>query len=128
MKICFPVERPDGLGSTVYGHFGSAPAFVVVDTDTAEVSAVVNRDLQHEHGRCSPLKALDGHAVDAVVVGGIGKGALAGLSRAGIRVFAAFPGTVAENLEHWKAGRLPEWDPARTCGGHGHGGGCGHHG
>ncbi len=31
MKICFPVEQHEGLESQVYGHFGSAPSFVVVD-------------------------------------------------------------------------------------------------
>ena len=128
MKLCFPVERPEGLQSRVYGHFGSAPAFVIVDTETSRVDAVTNRDQHHQHGRCSPLKALDGHAVDAVVVGGIGRGALTGLSRAGIRVFAAHPGTVAENLSLWEKGHLPAWDPDQVCGGHGQGHGCAHHG
>lgn len=33
MKVCFAVQRDDGMDSSVYGHFGSAPAFVVVDTE-----------------------------------------------------------------------------------------------
>ena len=34
MKICFPVQNDNGIESTVYNHFGSAPVFVVFDTDT----------------------------------------------------------------------------------------------
>ena len=29
MKMCFPVESDQGLESKVFGHFGSAPVFVV---------------------------------------------------------------------------------------------------
>ena len=128
MKLCFPVAKNEGLDSQVFGHFGSAPMFVVVDADAGQVAEVVNRDLHHAHGACSPVKALGAHAVDAVVVGGIGGGALSGLSRAGIRVFAAGAATVKENVALARRGALSEWEPARTCGGHGHGHGCGHHG
>ncbi len=123
MRVCFPVSHPEGLNSRVYGHFGSAPAFVVVDTESGTWETVPNRDLHHRHGQCSPVRALGTRAVDAVVVAGIGPGALAGLTRAGIRVYQARPGTVEENLRLWKDGRLPEWDPATTCAGHG---GAGH--
>ena len=34
MKVCFPTETLQGLDSRVYGHFGSAPGFVIVDTGT----------------------------------------------------------------------------------------------
>jgi len=37
MKVGFPVELDEGMESKVYGHFGSAPAFVVVDTEKKEV-------------------------------------------------------------------------------------------
>ena len=33
MKICFPVTADEGLESAVYSHFGSAPLFLLVDTD-----------------------------------------------------------------------------------------------
>lgn len=124
MRICFPVVENKGLQSQVYGHFGSAPFFLVVETEAESVTEVINRDLHHAHGGCSPVKALGGNAVDAVVVGGIGQGALVGLSRAGIRVYRAEPGTVAENVARIKDGGLNAWGPDMVCGGHG--GGCGH--
>lgn len=125
MKLCFPVTKNEGLDTPVFGHFGSAPLFLLVDTE-GEVLEVVNRDLHHAHGGCSPVKALGGQAVDAVVVGGIGGGALQGLSNAGIQVLAAGAATVRENVALARQGALTAWEPARTCGGHGHGHGHGH--
>jgi hypothetical protein len=30
MKIAFPAERDEGMESPVYGHFGSAPCFLII--------------------------------------------------------------------------------------------------
>ena len=74
MKVCFAVEKDDGVKSVVYGHFGSAPAFIVVDTEATKMETVNNRDLNHVHGSCNPIQAIGGLKPDAVVVGGIGAG------------------------------------------------------
>ncbi len=124
MKICFPVESDKGLDSEVYGHFGSAPVFVVCDTEAASVDSINNQDLGHAHGMCSPLKALDGKMVDAIVVGGIGAGAINKLNGMGIRVYRASEGTVRENTERFQNGALPEMTLKHAC--QGHGGGCAH--
>ncbi len=71
MKVCFAVEKDEGLNSVVYGHFGSAPVFVMVDVEAQSVTTVSNRDLNHVHGACNPVQAIGGQAVDAVgYVGG----------------------------------------------------------
>lgn len=131
MKLCFPVEHNQGLDSTVFGHFGSAPVFVLVDTQTNEVLEVVNRDLHHAHGACNPLKALGNEKVEAIVVGGIGGGALMGLNRAGVTVYQAQGTTIAENIACLATESLQVLRPDQVCGGHGHGHGhghgCGHH-
>jgi predicted Fe-Mo cluster-binding NifX family protein len=126
MKVCFPVMENQGLASQVFGHFGSAPGFVVVDMTTSEVTAINNSDQVHQHGACNPVAGLGGHRVDAVVVGGIGGGALHKLNAAGMRVFQAREGTVADNLALIRADALPEYQPGHTCGGHGHDHGCAH--
>jgi predicted Fe-Mo cluster-binding NifX family protein len=97
---------------------------VVVDTDTQEVREIGNRDLHHDHGACSPLKALGGAVVDAIVVGGIGAGALTGLNQAGLTVFQAIGATIADNLAMLVHVELPVLTPADVCGGHS--GGCNH--
>ena len=126
MKVCFPTENLEGLESTVYGHFGSAPGFVIVDTETTEVDQITNGDQHHAHGMCQPLLALGGRKVDGIVVGGIGMGALMKLQAQGVRVYRALQGSVQDNLEMIKNGRLPEMSPEHTCAGHAHGGGCSH--
>ncbi len=123
MKLCFPVMETRSLDSMVYGHFGSAPAFIVFDTETKEEKPVLNGDAHHAHGMCSPLKALSGEHVDAIVVGGIGRGALMRLSGVGIKVYKASEGTVAQNIKLFEEGRLPIFSPGMVCSGHG---GCAH--
>jgi predicted Fe-Mo cluster-binding NifX family protein len=114
------------MESRVYNHFGSAPMFVVVDVATSDVAVVANSDQHHAHGSCNPAMALGGHEVDAVVVGGIGGGALSRLNQKGIRVFQAAAESIRENLGMLMASQLTEYTLSRCCGGHSAGGGCAH--
>jgi predicted Fe-Mo cluster-binding NifX family protein len=121
MNICIPVEQDLGLKSAVFGHFGSAPLFMIADTETGLCRAVVNSNEHHSHGMCQPLAALSNENLGAVVVSGIGGGALNKLHLAGIKVFRATPGTVEETLAAFRAGTLEEFAANQTCGGHQHG-------
>jgi len=121
MKIAFPIQEKSDKGSLVHNHFGSAPYFVVVDTDTDEFHTIDNQNLDHTHGNCQPLVALGGTQVDAVVVGGIGGGALRKLLQAGIKAFRAVDGTVIDNLALIKDEKLDAFSPEHTCQGHNHG-------
>ena len=125
MKICFPTETLQGLESDVFGHFGSAPGFIIVETDSMGVEEIQNVDQHHVHGMCQPMKALGGRKVEGVVVGGIGMGALMKLQAEGVRVYRGFQGTVRENLEMIKSGKLPVFTAEHTCGGGESG--CAHH-
>ncbi len=127
MKLCFPVEHDQGLDSAVYGHFGSAPLFLIVDAVTGESSQVDNSDKVHVHGACNPAQAVSGLEIDGIVVGGIGRGALLSLNRAGFRVFQAQGVSVRDNLAVLQGEGLQEFAPGSVCGGHSHatdGGGC----
>lgn len=124
MKICFPVEYDQGFESTVFGHFGSAPIFVVYDTDSETLNPLENQDLDHVHGKCSPIKALGGNSIDAVVVGGIGAGAINNLNGLGIKVYRASQGSIKENIGLFAKGALAEIAVEHACGGHA--GGCAH--
>ena len=118
MRIAFPAKENKGLESPVYSHFGSAPVFVVVDAENDGFEILDNQDLGHEHGNCQPLAALGGTPVDAVVVGGIGGGALKKLAHAGIKTYRAVEGSVSENLSLIKADKLPLFAMDETCRGH----------
>jgi predicted Fe-Mo cluster-binding NifX family protein len=124
MKVGFAVELNEGLESAVYGHFGSAPAFVIVDTDLKQVSAVDNTNAHHVHGACNPIMALGGNAIDAMVVGGIGPGAIMKLNAMGVKVYRAGAPTVNENIVLLSANRLQELSMNDSC--REHGGQCGH--
>jgi len=126
MKLCFPVTDNLGMDSQIFEHFGSAPMFLLVDSQTGEILENSNRDKGHTHGNCQPLRALAGMTVDAIVVGGIGKGALTGMNQAGLKVFQACPGTIADNLAHMATEKLKELTPHDVCGGHGGTHGHGH--
>lgn len=123
MKICIPVKENNGLESIPYNHFGSAPFFLVVDTETNDVTAINNGDLKHEHGKCQPIKAIGGADIDVVLVLGIGAGAINKLNSMGVKVFKANPTSLKENIELFNDNKLIEFSPANSCTGHN----CGHH-
>jgi predicted Fe-Mo cluster-binding NifX family protein len=124
MKVGFAVQFNEGLESTVYGHFGSAPAFIIFDTDLKQISAVDNTNAHHEHGACNPIMALGGNSIDAMVVGGIGPGAIMKLNALGIKVYRAGAPTVKENIALLGENRLLELSLNDSC--QQHGGQCGH--
>jgi predicted Fe-Mo cluster-binding NifX family protein len=120
MQICIPVLEDRGLDSRVSGHFGSAPAFMIVDTDSGACRAIGNNNAHHAHGMCQPLAALAGEAIDGIIVGGIGMGALMKLQAAGITVFRATHLTVAETVAAFKGGSLQPVGQDEACAGHHH--------
>ena len=120
MRICIPTADAKGLASIPYGHFGSAPCFVITDTESGETRILTNANREHEHGTCRPAAILDRIEVDAVMVGGIGAQARSRLADMGITVFQAGRGTVADNLAAWRAGRLSKMSARHACSGHGH--------
>jgi predicted Fe-Mo cluster-binding NifX family protein len=124
MKVGFAVQRNEGIESRVYDHFGSAPEFIIFDTEGKDVLTVNNKDLHHVHGACNPVMALDGKSVDAMVVGGIGAGAIAKLNALGVRVYQAGAPTVKENLSLLSENKLQELSVFNAC--RAHQGECGH--
>jgi predicted Fe-Mo cluster-binding NifX family protein len=120
MQICIPVLEDRGLESRVSTHFGSAPAFMIVDTESRNCRLVGNSNQHHAHGMCQPLAVLAGENVDGMVVGGIGMGALMKLQAAGITVYRAMHPTVGETLAAFTAGSLGPVDRNEACAGHGH--------
>lgn len=132
MKACIPVAKDHGLSSVVFPHFGTAPVFLVVNTDDGAVHAHTN-PAAADHGRCHALDAIGDERVDVAVVGNIGAGAIDRFTAAGIPVYRATRSTVAQVVSGLRAGLLPQIDAATCAGGnagqpgplHVHGDGCG---
>jgi len=98
MTLCIPVTRNDGLQSPVSAHFGSAPFFLLVDSEGQLLRTIANQDPRHAPGPCQPLAALGGERVDAIVVCGIEAGALAEVRAAGVEVLWTDQPTAAQTL------------------------------
>jgi predicted Fe-Mo cluster-binding NifX family protein len=62
--------------------------------------------------------ALDGKSVNAMVVGGIGAGAINKLNAMGVKVYAAAAPTVKENLELLTENKLQELSVQNACRAH----------
>jgi predicted Fe-Mo cluster-binding NifX family protein len=120
MNICIPIDADRGLDSPVCAHFGAAPAFMIVDTERSSCRAIRNSNQHDGHGTCAPVTLLQGEQIDAMVVGGIGMGALTRLSAAGISVYASQQSTVGEAVAAFKLGTLKLMQPGMACTQHGH--------
>jgi predicted Fe-Mo cluster-binding NifX family protein len=126
VNICIPVTADEGLASPVCAHFGSAPFFMIIDTSSGACRALPNGNQHHAHGMCQPLAVLAGEQLDAIVVGGIGMGALNKLLNAGLDVFQAQHATVELTLAALEAGQLRGMTPEGACAHHGQGHGHQH--
>lgn len=128
MKIAIPVKNEN-----IYQHFGMAAAFKVYTVENGEIvgTAVVETPGQGHGSKVGPLTEA---GVDCVVCGGIGDGAVAGLTAAGIKLIAGISGNadeaaracVAETLEsNPEAAAAVSQHRHRHQHGHGEGCGCG---
>jgi predicted Fe-Mo cluster-binding NifX family protein len=108
MKLCFPVVKDEGWESEIYGHFASAPLFVIVDTDTRKSSAVANCDQASPYAGCNPFSALKGQELSGIVVGGIGDESLRVMNLCGFKVYQAQSAAVSENIARFTEGGLEE--------------------
>ena len=121
-----PVSENKGMESVPFGHFGSAPEFVICDLESNEVKSINNGDLGHEHGKCQPLKALEGNKVDAIIVGGIGAGAIMKLNAMGTKVYRGVNDTIEANLKLLQENKLQELSKDDACSHNHSDGGCAH--
>jgi predicted Fe-Mo cluster-binding NifX family protein len=108
MRVCFPVFQNQGTNSLVHDYFDSAPLSLVIDVETRAVVAVLACGRPDRHDVCRSLEAFVQHSVEAIVADGIGAGTAAGFRQAGLKIFQAHHGTIADNLERMARGELPE--------------------
>lgn len=122
--VAIACATAEGLAGDVSGHFGHTPFFVVAQLDGGTI--VSSRTLASPgHGEgCSMPGFVHQLGVRAVIVGGIGAGAVNGLGAQGIDVVAGATGNAGAALAAFAKGALLTGTP--SCQGHS-GQGCGHH-
>jgi len=108
MKLCFPVVTGEGMDSAIYGHFASAPWFLIVDTGSRQTYVIANCAEKELYGGCNPFMALRDRHLDGIVVGGIGDDALRTMNMCGFRVYQANSASVRENVELFEEQALTE--------------------
>ena len=118
MKLCIPIKDNKGLESSVYSHFGSAPAFLLFETENEHLEVINNADKQHTHGKCEPMDSIKGKDVDIVIVGGIGRRAINKLHSLEIEVFKSETGTAMYNVDLFRKSLLKEFTPDDGCAHH----------
>ncbi len=119
MKICLPTAGNNGLSEKVYNHFGSAPYFIIYDTETKSVEIVQNDNIHHSHGNCHPLGVISKYNVDVVITNGMGKRAVQLLNDAGIKAYLLNGNTVEEAIKKFESNELIELTFENACGQHG---------
>ena len=125
MKLCIPTMDDKGLEGMLSDHFGSAPFFTIVDTESGEVETLQNGGSDHAHGACMPLEFLGAQTVDALCCRGLGRRTLAKLQAVGVQVFVTLEGDVEKTLAAFKEGKMRQMSADEACQGHS-GGGSGH--
>ena len=115
MRICIPVKTNEGLNAHVNEHFGSAPYFLIYDTQQDTFEVIGNEDSHHVHGSCHPLKVLQGRQIDSVVCRGMGARAVERLNNGGIRAYISDVDTAEEAVDRCKQGKLEELTLENCC-------------
>ena len=130
MKIAITSENNE-----VFQHFGHTPGFAVFKTDeTGIISEKYLASGDSGHGALASL--LKAEAVDVLICGGIGGGAINALGAAGIQVIGGASGSVRAVAEAFVNGTLRVREnfhcnhhhhgENHDCGNHSCGGNCSH--
>jgi predicted Fe-Mo cluster-binding NifX family protein len=115
MKVAITAQGKD-RSAAVDTHFARARCFLVVDIDHATLAVCSNvgfRQTAHLAGT-QAAGALISLGVQAAIVGHIGPKAFATFKSAGVRVFHAPAGTVAEAIDSFQDGTLVELSGANA--------------
>ena len=123
MKVCIPTLDSRGLDAAVAGHFGSAPVFTLVDTETGRAEILSNDEDHGDPTGCHSSGRLHRLDVEAVLCHGMGRRALERLAASGIAVFVIREASVRAAVDSLRAGRAALLTARDACVG-GEGRGC----
>ncbi len=125
MKVCVPTRDDSGIEGIIEQHFGKAPTYTIMDTDTGEVYVIPNES-NHMGGEILPPEYLHKNGVRIMICAGLGQKALLMFDSYRIQVFVGAKGTVKEALTAWKTGILKTATSENVCAGQGHEHECHH--
>ena len=109
MKVAFTTSG-DNLNALMDSRFARAQKFLVYDLDTNTFEVIDNqKNFNAVHG-AGPQAAetIAKTGARAVITGHCGPNAFRALTVAGIKIYNTSVGTVAEALEKYRSGQIPE--------------------
>lgn len=119
MKVGIPTMGNRGIEEIVSEHFGRAPTYTIVDSETDSVDIIDNRS-EHMGGTGKPPEPLARAGVEVMLCSGLGPRAISMFESYGIEVYVGAAGTVSDALKSWKNGALQEATDANACKEHRH--------
>jgi predicted Fe-Mo cluster-binding NifX family protein len=119
MKICVPTNGAGGLEDRLSQHFGRAPTFTIVDTESGEVTVIENKS-DHMGGTGKPPEQIKGTGSKVVLCPGLGPSALIMLMSYGMQVFVGANGTARDAIDQFKSGSLKTATLESACKEHKH--------
>ena len=118
-RVAIPSMWPGGLNASRSGHFGRCDCFTLIDLNKDGVHSVkIIPNPPHEQGGClGPVRLLEEHDAEAIIVHGIGMRPLMGFREAGIEVYAGQGTGILETVQAFLANKIPVIDESQVCGG-----------
>ena len=114
MKIAFPVMDDKKLEATLADHFGRAPLYTIVDTETNNVSVLENIG-EHFGGKHSAPVTLQNSKINVLVCKGLGRKAINLFNELSIGVFITQSILVKDALESYNKGELTQASETDGC-------------
>lgn len=112
MRIAVTYEN-----GNIFQHFGHTQQFKLYDIEDGKIARTQVLDTDgNGHGALAGM--LSGQNIDTLICGGIGAGAQAALSAAGIRLYGGVSGSADEAVNQLLAGSLA-YNPEVCCDHHG---------
>lgn len=109
MKIAVTAENNNGFESRVNRHFGRAPYFAVVDTETDNVELIKNEAAKASGGSgVSAAQLIADRGVEVLISGSVGPKAYTALSSGNIEMYIIQQGTVREAVDNFQGGKLSQ--------------------
>jgi len=119
VKIGIPTMGNKGLKELVCEHFGRAPTYTIVDTETNDVRVVENVS-EHMGGTGTPPEHLSKEGIEIMLASGLGPKAITMFEGFGIEVYVGASGTVEDTIGLWKDKKLQVATDENACRDHRH--------
>ncbi|MBI0583299.1 MAG: NifB/NifX family molybdenum-iron cluster-binding protein [Methanomassiliicoccus sp.] len=112
--VAIPTTGSKGMEDMLFGHFGKAPTFTLVNLETGGLTIIDNTS-DHMGGEGSPPELIRSVGADTVATGHLGAKAAERCGELGITVLCGASGTVRDVLEQLRSGMLSAPSPATMC-------------